>query len=41
MRQLQETYPDVPMSVAPPLGVDDRLVSVARDRVREAQARTA
>ena len=41
MRQLQQAYPDVPMSVAPPLGVDDRLVAVARDRVLEAQARAA
>ena len=41
MRQLQEEYPDIPMSVAPPLGVDDRLVEVARDRVREAQASAA
>ena len=41
MHRLQEAYPDIPMSVAPPLGVDDRLVSVARDRVREAQARAA
>ena len=40
MRQLQEEYPDVPMSVAPPLGVDDRLVAVARDRVRAAQSAT-
>lgn len=41
MRQLQEEYPGIPMSVAPPLGVDDRLVEVARDRVREAQAGAA
>ena len=39
MRQLQESYPDTPMWVAPPLGVDDRLVAVAGDRVREAQLR--
>ena len=39
MRQLQETYPETPMWVAPPLGVDDRLVAVARDRIREAQMR--
>ena len=39
MRQLQETYPATPMWVAPPLGVDDRLVAVARDRIREAQMR--
>ena len=38
MNKLQQTYPDIPMSVAPPLGVDDRLVQVASDRVREAQA---
>ncbi len=38
MSRLQETYPDIAMSVAPPLGVDDRLVQVASDRVREAQA---
>ena len=38
MARLQETYPDIPMAVAPPLGVDDRLVQVASDRVREAQA---
>ena len=38
MNKLQQAYPDIPMSVAPPLGVDDRLVQVASDRVREAQA---
>ncbi len=38
MRRLQQTYPHIPMSVAPPLGVDDRLVQVASDRVRAAQA---
>ncbi len=40
MNRLQEAYPDVPMSVAPPLGVDDRLVQVASDRVRAAQRST-
>ena len=38
MSRLQETYSEIPMSVAPPLGVDDRLVQVASDRVRAAQA---
>ena len=33
--QLRETYPSVTMTVAPPLGVDDRLIDVAADRVRE------
>ena len=37
MGRLQKAYPDIPMSVAPPLGVDDRLVQVASDRVRAAQ----
>ena len=37
MNRLQQEYPDILMSVAPPLGVDDRLVQVATDRVREAQ----
>lgn len=35
MARLQEKYPDLPMSVAPPLGVDDRVVAVSADRVRE------
>ena len=35
MAQLQDKYPRVVMTVAPPLGVDDRLVAVAADRVRE------
>ena len=39
MGRLQEAYPDLPMWVAPPLGVDERLVAVARDRVRAAAAR--
>ncbi len=38
MQKLQQAYPEIPMSVAPPLGVDDRLVQVASDRVRAAQA---
>ncbi len=35
MARLQEKYPDLPMSVTPPLGVDDRVVAVSADRVRE------
>ncbi len=34
--QLREKYPAVTMTVAPPLGVDDRLIDVAADRVRQA-----
>lgn len=36
MGRMQEEYPDVPMTVAPPLGVDDRLIAVAADRIRQA-----
>ena len=35
MARLQEKYPGLPMSVTPPLGVDDRVVAVSADRVRE------
>lgn len=35
MDRLRERYPEVDMIVAPPLGVDDRLISVAADRVRQ------
>lgn len=35
MGRLQEKYPGLPMSVTPPLGVDDRVVAVSADRVRE------
>ena len=31
----QEKYPNIEMHVAPPLGVDDRVVAVAADRIRE------
>ena len=36
LNRLQETYPMVNMTVAPPLGVDDRLIEVAVDRVFQA-----
>ena len=35
----QNKYPHVEMHVAPPLGVDDRVVAVAADRVREVWGR--
>lgn len=41
MNQLQSQYPGVTMAVAPPLGVDDRLIAVAADRIREIQNRAA
>ena len=39
MAAAQEKYPHIPMHVAPPLGVDDRLVAVAADRIREVWGR--
>ncbi len=39
MAAAQEKYPQIPMHVAPPLGVDDRLVAVAADRIREVWGR--
>ena len=41
LARLRQEYPEVPMVVAPPLGVDDRLVAVAADRVREVWSRQA
>ena len=34
--RLEKTYPDIPMSVTPPLGVDQRVVEVAARRVNQA-----
>ena len=39
MQAAREKYPNVEMHVAPPLGVDDRVVAVAADRVREVWGR--
>ncbi len=36
LNRLQELYPTVKMTVAPPLGVDDKLIEVAADRVYQA-----
>jgi len=35
MEAIKERYPNVVMSVTPPLGVDDKVVSVTADRVRQ------
>jgi sirohydrochlorin ferrochelatase len=34
INELQSTYPHVNMIITPPLGVDDRIVKVAADRIR-------
>ena len=39
MKVAKERYPGISMHVAPPLGVDDRVVAIAADRVREAWGR--
>lgn len=41
LARLEERYPQIPMAATPPLGVDDRLVSVAADRIREVWERQA
>lgn len=41
MDKLQSQYPGLTMAIAPPLGVDDRLIAVAADRIREIQNRAA
>jgi sirohydrochlorin ferrochelatase len=35
MRELQATYPRIPMTVTPPLGADGPAVDVAAQRVRQ------
>ena len=35
MEQIRERYPHVAMSVTPPLGVDDRIVAITAERVRQ------
>ena len=35
MDRLHESYPDIPMGITPPLGMDDRVIKVAEMRVRE------
>ena len=35
MERLHQKYPEVSLTATPPLGVDDRLVAVAADRVRQ------
>ena len=39
LAKLRTQYPDLPITVTPPLGVDNRLVSVAADRIREVWSR--
>ena len=41
MEQIKERYPDIAMSVTPPLGVDDKIVSITADRVRQVWSQAA
>ena len=41
MRELQQKYSRISMLVTPPIGVDDRVVAVAADRIREVWRQTA
>ena len=40
LTRLQRKYPDLPMVATPPLGVDDRVVAVAAERVRDLWTKT-
>jgi sirohydrochlorin ferrochelatase len=41
MEQIKERYPNIVMSVTPPLGVDDKIVSITADRVRQVWSQAA
>ena len=41
LERLGKTYPGLPISVTPPLGVDERVIQVAANRVRQAWKSTA
>lgn len=41
MELIKQRYPDVVMSVTPPLGVDDKIVGVTADRVRKVWSQAA
>jgi len=41
MRQIKERYPEVTMSVTPPLGVDDKIVAITANRVRQVGSQAA
>ncbi|MCH7736677.1 MAG: hypothetical protein IH872_04655 [Chloroflexi bacterium] len=41
MELIKERYPQVAMSVTPPLGVDDKIVAVTADRVRQVWSQAA
>jgi sirohydrochlorin ferrochelatase len=36
LEEIKERYPHIAMSVTPPLGVDDKIVAITADRVRQA-----
>ncbi len=41
MEQIRDRYPDIIMSVTPPLGVDDKIVAITADRVRQVLSQAA
>ncbi len=41
LEQIKERYPHIAMSVTPPLGVDDRIVAITADRVRQVWRRAS
>jgi len=41
MEQIKERYPNVVMSVTPPLGVEDKIVAITANRVRQVWSQAA
>lgn len=41
LEQIKERYPQIAISVTPPLGVDDKIVAITADRVRQAWSQAA
>jgi sirohydrochlorin ferrochelatase len=41
MDLIKERYPNIIMSVTPPLGVDDKIVAITANRVRQAWSQAA
>lgn len=41
LEEIKERYPHIAVSMTPPLGVDDRIMSIAADRVRQVWSQTA
>ncbi len=41
LEEIKARYPHIAVSMTPPLGVDDKIMSIAADRVRQVWSQTA